>query len=677
MDRILVTSALPYANGHIHIGHLVEYVMTDVWARFQRMRGADCVYVCADDTHGTAITTRARKEGRTEEEVIRDMREAHLRDFTDFQIQFDHYGSTNSQENRAACYGVWAAIRDAGYVETREVTQLYDPEAKTFLADRFVKGTCPRCGTKDQYGDACEKCGSTYPATELVEPRSTLSGAVPEIRSATHFFVTIEKLHGFFDEWVRTPGHLQPEIANYLTGFFLAQPLRDWDVSRPMPYFGFPIPGAEDHAFYVWFDAPIGYIGATREWAKKVGRNWEDFWKNGKARVVHVIGKDIVYFHTLFWPGMLKLAGLNLPSRVHVHGMLNVNGEKMSKSRGTFVLARTWLDQGLDPAFLRYYLASKQGPKPEDLDLSLDEIEKRVNAELVGKIVNLASRSAKFLSGTGLSPKYPDDGGLFERAAAAGPVIAEAYETFDFARATRLIVELADRANEYVDKMQPWALAKAGKADETRDVASVVMNLFRQLALYLAPVLPKLAEDTGRLLACPMDRWELAKTPLEGNPVAAYVHMAARVDPKKTQDMIEAGKTPETEAPVAPATPAAEEAEALAGVCTIDDFGKVDLRVARVANAEHVEGADKLLKLTMDLGPHGTRTVFAGIKAAYAPESLVGRLVVMVANLAPRKMKFGMSEGMVVAAGPPGKAADKKVFLLRPDDGAEPGMRLH
>ncbi len=676
MPRTLVTSALPYANGHIHLGHLVEYVMTDVWARFQRLRGEDCVYLCADDTHGTAITARARAEGRAEEDVIRDMREAHLRDFRDFQIRFDHYGSTHSEHNRAACYEVWEALRAAGYTDTREVTQLYDRATSTFLADRFVKGTCPRCGAKDQYGDVCEKCGSTYAATELVEPRSTLSGEAPELRTATHHFVTLEKLHGFFDEFVRTPGRLQPEIANYLTGFFLSQPLRDWDVSRPMPYFGFPIPGAEEHAFYVWFDAPIGYIGATRAWAEETGRRWEDYWKDPETRVVHVIGKDVVYFHVLFWPGMLKVAGMTLPSRVQVHGMLNVNGEKMSKSRGTFVLARTWLDRGLDPAHLRYYLASKQGPRPDDLDLSLDEIEGRVNAELVGKIVNLASRSAKFLSATGLSPTYPDDDGLFARGAAAGPEIGAAYEAFDSARATRLVLELADRANEYVDRMAPWALAKAGKADDVRDVSSVVMNLFRQIALYLAPILPKLAEDTGKLLACPMDRWDLTQTPLAGTPVAPYVHLATRVDKEKLHAMIEAEKTPDPATPPAAPSPT-DEGEPLAGVCAIDDFSKVDLRVARVSNAEHVEGADKLLKLTMDLGPHGTRTVFAGIKAAYAPEALVGRLVVMVANLAPRKMKFGLSEGMVVAAGPPGKAADKRVFLLRPDDGAEPGMRLH
>lgn len=675
MSRILVTSALPYANGHIHLGHLVEYVMTDVYARAQRMSGHECIYLCADDTHGTAITIRARAEGRTEEQVIADMQAAHVRDFEGFHIRFDHYGSTHSDDNRKTCHEIWAALRKEGYVVERDVTQLYDPEAKTFLADRFVRGTCPKCQAKDQYGDACEKCGSTYSPTELVEPKSTLSGATPEVRTARHLFVTIEKLHGFFDEWVGTEGHLAPEIANYLKGFFLASPLRDWDVSRPMPYFGFEIPDAPGNAWYVWFDAPIGYVGTTRAWCAANGQRFEDWWRDPSTRIVHVIGKDIVYFHTLFWPGMLKVAGLSLPSRVQVHGMLNVNGEKMSKSKGTFVLARTWLDQGLDPAYLRYYLSSKQGPGPGDLDLSLDEIEKRVNAELVGKVVNLASRSAKFLAETGLAATYPDDDGLFSRGAAAAEAIAEAYDAFDFAKVTRTVLELADRANEYVDKAAPWALAKAGKTAEVQAVSTVVMNAFFQLAVYLAPILPSLAEQTKALLGVDITRFEQAKTPMVGAKIGAFTHMVGRVDPKKLQAMVEASRVPD--AAPAPAAPPPAEHEPLEGVCSIEDFGKVDLRVAKVVDAQPVKGADKLLALTLDVGPLGTRSVFAGIKAAYAPESLVGRLVVMVANLAPRKMKFGTSEGMVVAAGPPGKAADKRVFLLSPDPGAEPGMRLH
>lgn len=675
MARILVTSALPYANGHIHLGHLVEYVMTDVYARAQRMRGNECVYLCADDTHGTAITLRARAEQRTEEEVIADMRAAHVRDFEGFGIRFDHYGSTHADENRETCAEVWGALRNAGLVVERDVTQLYDPVAKTFLADRFVKGTCPKCDAKDQYGDACEKCGSTYSPTELKDAKSTLSGAAPELRTALHLFVTIEKLHDFFDQWVNTEGHLAPEIANYLKGFFLAQPLRDWDVSRPMPYFGFEIPDAPGNAWYVWFDAPIGYVGTTKAWCKANGKSFDDWWRSPDTKIVHVIGKDIVYFHTLFWPGMLKTAGLTLPSRVQVHGMLNVNGEKMSKSKGTFVLARTYLEAGLDPAFLRYYLASKQGPTPGDLDLSLDEIEKRVNAELVGKVVNLASRSAKFLKETGLSASYPDDDGLFARGAAAADAIAEAYDAFDFARVTRTVLELADRANEYVDRMAPWALSKAGKTAEVQAVSTVVMNAFYQLAVYLAPILPSLAAQTEALLGVKIGAFADAKAPVVGKPIGEFTHMVGRVDPKKLEAMVEASKIPDpaTAAPVAP--PA--EHEPLAGVCSIDDFGKVDLRVARVVKAEAVKGADKLLALTLDVGPLGTRSVFAGIKASYAPESLEGRLVILVANLEPRKMKFGMSEGMVVAAGPPGKAADKRVFLLSPDPGAEPGMRIH
>ena len=678
--RLLVTSALPYANGHIHLGHLVEYIQTDVWVRFQNLRGNRATYICADDTHGTAIMMRARQEGRSEVDLIAAMSEAHQRDFAGFQIRFDHYGSTNSDASKQQCARIWAALRGAGLIKERDVTQLYDPEAKTFLADRFVKGTCPKCGTPDQYGDTCENCSSTYAAQELINPVSTLSGAKPELKSSPHLFVEIEKLRPFLTEWIEHPGHLQPEIANYLKGHFLAEELRDWDVSRPAPYFGFEIPDAPGHYWYVWFDAPIGYMGSTAEWCARQGNGetFEDLWQSDKTEVHHFIGKDIVYFHTLFWPAMLKAAGFPLPTRVQVHGMLTVNGEKMSKSRGTFVLASTYLKH-LDPAYLRYYYMAKLGSRVEDLDLNVDELVAKVNSDLVGKVVNLASRTARFVPE--LSAVYPDDGGLFAAAAAAGDEIADAYESCDFARAMRTIMALADRANEFVDQQAPWALKKQPeKLEELRRVCTVILNLYRQIVIYLAPVLPQLVEQSRALLSAPLTHWDEAKQPLLAVKLGEFSHLMQRVDPKKLVAMIEESKpeAPPAAAPEAGATPSADDgaalaAEPLAPECSIDDFTKVDLRVARVINAEHIPEANKLLKLTVSLGGDTTRTIFAGIKAAYEPEKLIGRLVVIVANLAPRKMKFGVSEGMVVAAG----AGGKEVYVLEPDSGAKPGHRVH
>ncbi|HET9955480.1 MAG TPA: methionine--tRNA ligase [Polyangiaceae bacterium] len=687
--RILVTSALPYANGHIHIGHLVEYLQTDMWVRFQRLRGHRVIYMCADDTHGTAIMMRAQKEGKREEDVIAEMSSAHQRDFAEFEVAFDHYGSTNSEATRKLCHEIWASLRRASLVKEREVTQLFDTKAGVFLADRFVKGRCPRCGAPDQYGDSCDKCGSTYSATELLEPVSALSQTTPEIRKASHLFVEIEALHGFLEEFVATPERLQAEVANYLKGHFLSEPLRDWDVSRPAPYFGFEIPDAPGHYWYVWFDAPVGYLGATAEWCEKNGESFDAWWRSADTEVHHFIGKDITYFHTLFWPAMLQTAGLTLPTRVQVHGFLTVNGEKMSKSKGTFVLARTYLD-ALDPAYLRYYYASKLGPRVEDLDIALDEFVNKVNSDLVGKVVNLASRTARFVEGTGLSKSYPDDGGLFAEGAAKGEEIAAAYEVRDFAKAMRIVMGLADRANEYVDRMEPWKLKKdPARGAELQAVCSVVLNLYRQIIVYLAPVLPKLARDSAALLNAPITRFEDAAVPLCGTPVAAFSHLMQRVDPKKLESVIELSReTPvmsnpssvqNTEAqPVTSTATSTDDgsalaAEPLAAECSIEDFQKVDLRIARIVAAEHVPEAKKLLKLTVSLGGEDRRTIFAGIKAAYAPEALVGRLVVVVANLAPRKMKFGVSEGMVAAAGSGGD----QVFLLSPDAGARPGHRLH
>ena len=694
--RILVTSALPYANGHIHLGHLVEYIQTDIWVRFQRMRGARVIYLCADDTHGTAIMIRARQEGRSEEALIADMNAAHRRDFAGFQIAFDHYGSTNSARNREYCAEIWSALRKNDYVAEREVTQLFDPKAGVFLADRFVKGRCPRCDTPDQYGDSCDHCGSTYSATELKDPVSTLSGARPELKSALHLFVKIEKLRGFLTDWTQHPGRLQPEIANYLKGHFLAEELRDWDVSRPAPYFGFEIPDAPGNYWYVWFDAPIGYMAATREWCDDHGETFDSWWRSEDTEVYHFIGKDIVYFHTLFWPAMLHASGFPLPKRVQVHGFLTVNGEKMSKSKGTFVQASTYLEH-LDPAHLRYFYASKLGPKVDDLDLNLEEFTAKVNADLVGKVVNLASRTARFVKDSGLSDVYPDDGGLFREAAARGDEIAEAYEACDFARAMRSVMALADRANEYIDREEPWKLKKQPEqAQALRDVCTVALNLYRQLVVYLAPVLPKLAEQSAKLLGASFDSFDAASAPLLGSAIGEFEHLMQRVDPKKLEAVVAATRDAATDASAAKAAAASGDArpaaaptaagqepavddgaalqsEPIAAECSFDDFAKVDLRVARVLTAEAIPEANKLLRLTVSLGGGTTRTIIAGIKSAYAPDTLVGRLVVIVANLAPRKMKFGTSEGMVIAAGPGGS----EIYVLAPDSGAKPGQRIH
>ncbi|MDX1947090.1 MAG: methionine--tRNA ligase [Pirellulaceae bacterium] len=683
--RILVTSALPYANGPIHIGHLVEYIQTDIWVRFQKLIGNRCIYICADDTHGTAIMISAKKAGVSEEAFIARMNGEHQRDFAGFQIAFDNYGSTNCPENRELCGQFWTALRAAGLIAEKDVSQLYDPVAGTFLADRFVKGTCPKCKSPNQYGDNCDKCQSTYTPADLIDPVSTLSGAKPELRSAKHLFVELEKLHPFLEQWSQSGEHLQDEVANYLQGHFLGEPLRDWDISRPAPYFGFEIPDSPGNYWYVWFDAPIGYIASTWEWAKRTGEKLDDWWKSTSAEIHHFIGKDITYFHTLFWPGMLKTAGFTLPTKVHIHGFLTVGGEKMSKSKGTFVMAATYLKH-LDPAWLRYYYASKLGPRLDDLDLNPDEFVNKINSDLVGKVVNLASRTAKFVQTSGLSKVYPNDGGLFAQGAAAGAAIAEAYEACDYSRAMRLIMELADRANPYVDEQAPWKIAKdPARAAELQDVCTIALNLFRQIAVYLAPVLPKLAEQAGALLNDPLTSWSQSQQPLVGTPVAPFTHLMKRVERKDIDAMIEESKPQETGAaspspplPLSPSPSLDSDAPLVAeplvaDLISIDDFTKVDLRVARVVAAEEVPEAKKLLKLTLSLGGDVRRQVFAGIKAAYKPEALVGRLVVVVANLQPRQMKFGLSEGMVTAAGPGGT----EVFLLGLDSGAQPGMRVH
>ena len=677
--QILVTSALPYVNAGIHIGYIVEAVQTDFWIRFQRLRGHDVRYFCGDDTHGTATMLRAQREGREPEALLEEMKAAHIADLNDFGVVHDHFSSTHAAANEVLVGEVWAALRAGGFVEEREVTQFFDPEAGIFLADRFVIGGCPRCKAPDQYGDNCDACSYTYEPTDLVDPKSAISGAVPEERSHSHLFVKLERFQDFLEEWTQAPGRMPQETANWLKATFLSEPLRDWDISRPAPYFGFEIPDAPGNFFYVWVDAPIGYIAATQEWCDANGEDLDHWWRNPDCEIHHFIGKDIVYFHTLFWPAMLKTAGFQLPTSVHVHGFLTVNGEKLSKRKGNAILARTYLEH-LSPEYLRYYYASKLSAKVDDIDLNLEEFAQKVNSDLVGKVVNLASRTARFLKGQTL-PDYPADrdGGLFADGVAAGKEIADAYEARDSNRAMRLVMALADRANEFVESREPWNLKKdETKHEELREVCAIALNLFRQITIYLAPVLPRFAEESARLLSIgEPTRWENAAKPVAGREVTKFKHLMERVDPEKVVAMVEASRAAAEESEASAAAAGAPVSEALAGEplepeCVIDEFTKIDLRVAEIIDAKPVPKANKLLELTLSLGGEERRTVFAGIKKAYAPEDLVGRLTVVVANLAPRKMKFGMSEGMVLAAGP----GDEDLFILSPDSGAKAGQRI-
>ena len=545
--QILVTSGLPYVNAGIHLGHLVEYLQTDYWVRFQKLRGHDCRYFCGDDTHGTATMLRAQQEGREPEALLEEMNAAHVADFKAFGIEQDHFGSTHSPANEALVGEFWAALRANDCIEEREVTQLFDPEAGIFLADRFVVGGCPRCKAEGQYGDNCEVCGATYEPSELIDPRSSISGVVPEQRTHPHLFVKLERFHDFLEEWTQTPGRIPPETSNWLRGTFLKEPLRDWDISRPAPYFGFEIPDSPGNYFYVWLDAPIGYIASTKEWCDLRGEDLGNWWRNPDCEIHHFIGKDIAYFHTLFWPAMLKTAGFQLPTKIHVHGFLTVNGEKMSKRKGTFILARTYLDH-LSPEFLRYYYASKLSSRVDDIDLNFDEFIRKVNSDLVGKVVNLASRTARFVKDRELSAIYPaeHDEGLFAAGVAAGVELAEAYEARDTSRAMRMIMALADRANEFVESRAPWKLKKdPDKHNELLKVCSISLNLFRQITVYLAPILPRFADESARLLSIEEATcWRDAATPVVGKRVAKFEHLMERVDPEKVAAMIEEARLP-------------------------------------------------------------------------------------------------------------------------------------
>lgn len=675
--KLLVTSALPYANGSIHLGHLVEYIQTDIWVRFQKMQGHTVHYVCADDTHGTPIMLRAEKEGITPEQLIAKVHDEHAKDFADFLVGFDNFYSTNSPENKALAEGIYLALKDNDKITTKTIEQFYDPVKNMFLPDRFIKGTCPKCKATDQYGDNCEVCGATYTPTDLIDPYSVVSGATPERRETEHYFFKLSECSDFLRDWTRS-GTLQAEAANKMSewlGEAGENKLSDWDISRDAPYFGFEIPGAPGKYFYVWLDAPIGYMASFKNLCEKTGLDFDEYFaKDSETELYHFIGKDILYFHALFWPATLAYSGYRTPTKVFAHGFLTVNGEKMSKSRGTFITASSYMDHVKNPEYLRYYYAAKLNGSMEDIDLNLEDFVARVNSDLVGKYVNIASRTAGFIAKRfGGKLKAVDSEAITAmRTAARG--IAEAYDNRDYARALREIMKQTDVANGYVADAEPWVMAKdEAKTEDLHTVCSTALEMFRILTVYLKPVLPQIAGEIEAFMNLESLDWSAVNAGfIDGHLINKYKHLVKRLEGVQIEKMVEAN-TASLEQTAQAAAPAAKEAKAEEGdYITIDDFTKVDLRIAKIVTAEHVEGADKLLRLMLDIGEEKPRQVFAGIKSAYDPESLVGRHTMMVANLKPRKMKFGMSEGMVLAA------SDKRggPFILSPDEGALSGMRV-
>ena len=678
--KILVTSALPYANGSIHLGHLVEYIQTDIWVRFQKMQGNSVHYVCADDTHGTPIMLRAEKEGITPEALIAKVHTEHYADFSEFLVEFDNYYSTNSPENKELASGIYKALKANGKIATKTIEQFYDPVKNMFLPDRFIKGECPKCHAKDQYGDSCEVCGATYNPTELINPFSAVSGAAPVRKETEHYFFKLSECSDFLRGWTRS-GTLQQEAANKMNewiGEAGENKLSDWDISRDAPYFGFEIPDAPGKYFYVWLDAPIGYMASFKNLCAKNGLDFDEYWKAGSTtELYHFIGKDILYFHALFWPATLEYSGYRKPTQVFSHGFLTVNGEKMSKSRGTFITARSYLDHIKNPEYLRYYYGAKLNGSMEDIDLNLEDFVARVNSDLVGKYINIASRTAGFINkrcaGKLVSAKSHV---VVETIKASAPEIAKAYEARDYSRALREIMRLADLANADVAEAAPWVVAKqegdAAQAKLHADCSSA-LEMFRLLTLYLKPALPDLAGNIEQFLNIAPLTWASVNDSFaDDHAINEYNHLITRIDPKHIEAMTEANKETLQQSVAPTAQPAPAVSENAGDYISIDDFTKVDLRIAKIVNAEHVEGAEKLLCLSLDIGEEKPRQVFAGIKSAYDPATLVGRLTVMVANLAPRKMKFGMSEGMVLAA------SDERggPFILSPDVGAEAGMRV-
>ena len=681
--KILVTSALPYANGSIHLGHMVEHIQTDVWVRFQKLRGHECYYCCADDTHGTPVMLAAQKQGIAPEDMIAKVREEHLADFTGFFIGYDNYYSTHSPENKQFSQDIYRALKANGKIESRVIEQLFDPEKQMFLPDRFVKGECPKCHAQDQYGDNCEVCGTTYSPTELINPYSAVSGAKPELRESEHFFFKLGECADFLKAWTSGNNphdgkpHLQPEALNKMKewlGEGEETTLSDWDISRDAPYFGFEIPDAPGKYFYVWLDAPVGYMASFKNLCDRIGIDFDEYFKaDSQTEMYHFIGKDILYFHALFWPAMLHFSGHRAPTGVYAHGFLTVDGQKMSKSRGTFITAKSYLEQGLNPEWMRYYIAAKLNSKIEDIDLNLQDFISRVNSDLVGKYVNIAARASGFIAKR-FEGRLKDvaDSALLAKLAAESDTIAEQYENREYARALRDIMALADAVNEYVDANKPWELAKQeGQDERLHEVCSELINAFTMLTAYLAPVLPQTAANAARFLNLDAITWANTRKTLGGHAINKYEHLMQRVEQKQVDDLIEANK----QSIAAAAAPAAEESkyEKVAEQASFDDFMKIDMRVAKVLNCEAVEGSTKLLKFDLDFG-FEKRIIFSGIAASYPnPAELNGRMVIAVANFAPRKMaKFGISEGMILSAA----TADGKLKLLDVDAGAQPGDKV-
>jgi len=663
--KILVTSALPYANGEIHLGHLLEYIQTDIWVRFQKTIGNECHYVCADDAHGTPIMLKADELGITPEDLITSVSERHQKDFKDFYIGFSHYHSTHSEENREISEYIYNQLNSKGFISKKTISQAFDPEKKMFLPDRFIKGECPKCGADDQYGDNCESCGATYSPIELKNPRSVVSGVKPITKDSEHYFFDLPKFEKDLKSWT-SAGHLQEETSNKLLEWF-NQGLQQWDISRDEPYFGFKIPGTKNKYFYVWLDAPIGYLGSFKKYCNESGVNFDDYLNNdSETEMYHFIGKDIIYFHALFFPAMLMGSGFRTPSAIYAHGFLTVNGQKMSKSRGTFIQARNYLNY-LNPEYLRYYYAYKLSSRIDDIDLSLEDFKFRVNSDLVGKVVNIASRSAGFIVkkfNKKLSA-YVSETELYDEFINAGSTISKYYENREFGQAMREIMKLADKANQYIDDKKPWQMVKEeDKENEVHDVASMSLNFFRVLMTYLSPVLPDMAEKARDFLKLKDLSWDSIETPLTKHEINKFKPLMSRIEDEQIDKLIESSKE------ISPKNEPTKE-QVMDNYISIDDFAKIELKVAKIIDANHVEGADKLLQLTLDIGEEKTRNVFAGIKAHYAPEDLKGKLTVMVSNLAPRTMKFGVSEGMVLAAGD-----GKSLHILNPDDGAKPGMKI-
>ena len=681
--KILVTSALPYANGSIHLGHMVEHIQTDVWVRFQKLRGHECYYCCADDTHGTPVMLAAQKQGIAPEDMIAKVREEHLADFTGFFIGYDNYYSTHSPENKQFSQDIYRALKANGKIESRVIEQLFDPEKQMFLPDRFVKGECPKCHAQDQYGDNCEVCGTTYSPTELINPYSAVSGAKPELRESEHFFFKLGECADFLKAWTSGNNphdgkpHLQPEALNKMKewlGEGEETTLSDWDISRDAPYFGFEIPDAPGKYFYVWLDAPVGYMASFKNLCDRIGIDFDEYFKaDSQTEMYHFIGKDILYFHALFWPAMLHFSGHRAPTGVYAHGFLTVDGQKMSKSRGTFITAKSYLEQGLNPEWMRYYIAAKLNSKIEDIDLNLQDFISRVNSDLVGKYVNIAARASGFIAKR-FEGRLKDvaDNELLAKLTAQSEAIAECYESREYAKALRDIMALADIVNEYVDANKPWELAKQeGQDERLHEVCSELINAFTMLTAYLAPVLPKVAENAAKFLNLEAITWANTRETLGEHAINKYEHLMQRVEQKQVDDLIEANK----QSIAAAAAPAAEESkyEKVAEQASFDDFMKIDMRVAKVLNCEAVEGSTKLLKFDLDFG-FEKRIIFSGIAASYPnPAELNGRMVIAVANFAPRKMaKFGVSEGMILSAA----TAEGKLKLLDVDAGAQPGDKV-